>query len=61
MYIISHLAIIQVASVITRVPAYKHRTFVKNSVSVAVNARIDSLVADVKLSATRNNVRVIWP
>lgn len=61
MYIILHLAIIQVANAIIRVLAYRHRTFVKNSVSVAVNARIDSLVVDVRLSATRNNVRVIWP
>lgn len=58
---ISHPAIIRVASAIIHVPVYRHRIFARNSVSVAASARIDFLVVGVKLSATRNNARVIWP
>lgn len=58
---ISHLAIIQVASAIIPVPAFRRRIFAKSSVSVAANARIDFPVVDVRLSATRNNARVTWP
>lgn len=61
MCIILHLAIIRVVSAITRVPASRRRTFVKNSASAAANARIDFPVVDVRLSAIRNNVRVTWP
>lgn len=61
MYIISHLAIIQVASAIIHVPASRRRIFAKNSVSAAANVRIDFPVVDVRLSATRNNARVTWP
>jgi len=59
MFIISHLAIIQVANAIIHVPAYKHRISAKNSVNAAASAKIDFLVVDVRLSATRNNARVI--
>jgi len=58
MCIISHLAITRVASAITRVPAYRRKTFAKNSVSAAASARIDFLDVDVRLNATRNNARV---
>jgi len=47
--------------VTTRVPVYKRKIFAKNSVSAVANVRIDSLAADVRLSATRSNARVIWP